>query len=443
MTGSPSGATLVGSLACQRDSFYRKDFETIVLKCDKALKNDNYEIELLDTILFPEGGGQPSDTGKIEVLGSNRTIIVSLVFRSRLRAVHLVDEYVQPGSKVRISIDWDRRLDFMQQHTGQHLLSALLENEWGLKTVSWSMGGVPTPKRSQLGPSDFFNYIEIERKLSKDEVSKLSLLCNRYITVDPQKIEVIERKLDSTGPEVDTSKIPDNYDLEKGTLRTIDIGQLDSNPCCGTHLKNTFQIGSIFISPAQSSVRGSNSRLSFMCGSRVLNYTDSMHSIVNSSKVLLSCGEIDVPQKLKLQRDANQKSVKREQFWMKQAAGSTAENLIGQLGGKKKAHLVMDEYGMPSYISCLQKELASRILLRKLDRYLVVLCGRDKATGAGTVLISSDSCEEIDAVSTKLSKIVSKLKGGTGNKGGKWQGKVTEFGKGEWTTLCQYLCELY
>lgn len=179
-----------------------------------------------------------------------------------------------------------------------------------------------------------------------------------------------------------------------------------------------------------------------MCGSRVLKYADFMHSVINSSKAILSCGEVDLPQKVQLQHNANQKAVKQEQFWMKQAAESSAEKLFHKLAEVKKAHFIFDEFGTPSFISFVQKEVTSKIQLQNLNGYLVVLCGRDKATGVGTVLILSDSSEEMSTVSTKLSQILQKLKGGGGHKGGKWQGKVTEFGKGEWTAMCQYLREL-
>lgn len=114
-----------------------------------------YGVEFEDTVLFPEGGGQPFDKGTITILNNgasseSKTVEVNAILRDKLKAVHIVDEPLEPGTQVKLQVDWDRRLDIMQQHTGQHLLSAVFDT-LKLDTLSWSMG-------------DVINYIELPEK---------------------------------------------------------------------------------------------------------------------------------------------------------------------------------------------------------------------------------------------------------------------------------------
>ncbi|SCU90353.1 LAME_0E08174g1_1 [Lachancea meyersii CBS 8951] len=438
MTKQAAPPTVVGSLACQRDSFLSKSFPTTVLKCTAvtAKNNEQYEIEFQDTILFPEGGGQPGDSGFIIVnghLAEAQKIAVSQVVRKGLYAVHYVDQPVEPGTQVLLEVDWKRRMDHMQQHTGQHLVSAILEREWTLKTLSWSMGGVSsTNRKTAPEPSALFNQIEIGRKLSAQELARLSDLCNEYTTVKAQEISVVRQSSDDA-----------EIDAEKGAMRTVHIGQLDANPCCGTHLQNTAQIGPILFSPFQSSVRGSNFRIQFMCGARVLRYANFTHELAGRSKALLSCTEAEIPEKIEQQRSTLQKATKKEQYLTKKMAEFATSSLVDALNAEppNKAHLCLDEFGNVAMLTEIQKQLLSQIENNKIEHYKIVLCARDKATNSGAVMILADSGDDLSVIASDLTKIAQKLKGGGGKKGGKWQGKVTEFGNLEWESLTNYLDE--
>ncbi|CCK71619.1 putative alanine--tRNA ligase KNAG_0H02050 [Huiozyma naganishii CBS 8797] len=440
-------ATIVGALACQRNSFLFDGFRTTVLSCveDSKTKRDNdkhdYLIELQDTILFPQGGGQPTDTGYLNVLadGDNikETVKVSSVTRNGLHAIHHVNEYVEPGTAVSVIVDKEKRLDYMQQHTGQHLLSAILEQKpYELKTLSWAMGGIPTAKKPQLEPFDYFNYIEIGRALSPQEIEDITETANNYISINPLPISVFERAPDKH-EEVDTSKIPDDYNLERGVLRTIHIGELDSNPCCGTHLNTTGQIESVCILPNQTSVRGTNSRLLFMCGSRVRNFAKTSSDIITSCKTALSCTETAIPDKIAKLKDQLQQSNKREQFWIKELAPIEASRLATCLSKTGKAYISKDAFGSLEFLLQVYKELTP-LLETAPSNYQVVLCGREK-NQMGSLLIVSDSGDTISAVAKDISGLVKNVKGGGGKKGGKWQGKITNFSDAEWIALLGYL----
>lgn len=439
--------TYVGSLACQRDSFLFEGFQTTVISSeptqikDKAEAQTVYQVEFEDTILFPEGGGQPSDSGYLKVIESSDGedhIPISYVSRTGLHAKHHIGTFIEPGTKVELAVDASKRIDYMQQHTGQHLLSAILEKRYKLDTLSWSMGGVPTEKKPELEMNDYFNYIEIPKKLTKNEVNEVSKIVNEYITVDPQEILVVERRPDAHGG-VETSKIPDDYDLEKGILRTIHIGSLDANPCCGTHLKSTGQIGSIMILPIQTTVRGTNSRLYFMCGNRVTKYGCLANEVLSDAKAILSCSEAQIPDKVGKQREQIQKANKREQFWMKELAQYEAAALTQNVLLTKKAYLLKDDYGTLEYLLQVFKEVSKAC--KNMAEYEIILCGREKQSEMGSVIILSESGEKIASISHQFSSLIKTLKGGGGKKGGKWQGKVVNFNNSEWEAVKNYLAD--
>ncbi|CAI4050211.1 hypothetical protein SKDZ_14G2850 [Saccharomyces kudriavzevii ZP591] len=443
-------SAIVGALACQRNSFTLDRFNTLVVSCeakkDKRGKIEGYEIELQDTILFPEGGGQPSDSGSLKIVERNndslviKKVVVSHVSRSGLHAKHHVNELIEPGTTVEITVDAVKRMDYMQQHTGQHLLSAILKRKYEVDTVSWSMGGIITEKRAVLEPSDYFNYIELSRKLTEDEVTEISGEINELIITFPQKIKVVERFSEDDADTVNTSKIPDDYDLSKGILRTIHIGDIDSNACCGTHLKSTFQIGSILILSNQSAVRGSHSRLYFMCGKRVSDYAKSANKILLDSKILLSCSETQMPDKITRQGKQLQQSNKREQYWIKKLAHSVSEDLKNTLENSenKRAYFMEEEFGTLELLQQIYKEI--NIFLKEgCEVYEIILCGYERQTSTGSLIILSESGDKISSLTAKLGSMLQNLKGGGGKKGGKWQGKITSISNAEFAAVTDYL----
>lgn len=144
-----------------------------------------WELVLEDTVLFPEGGGQPWDTGVLTVADANggaHAFAVEGVVRRGLEAVHVVR--VPPSSAVDLSsiagqdatvtVDWERRTDHMATHTGQHLLSAVLDRR-GLNTLSWGMPAHPSTEAP---------YVELPRGLTWAEAQEVEDECNALIAGD-------------------------------------------------------------------------------------------------------------------------------------------------------------------------------------------------------------------------------------------------------------------
>ncbi|KAJ8973982.1 hypothetical protein NQ317_017357 [Molorchus minor] len=129
----------------------------------KKRKIKGFEVILEDTIIFPEGGGQPCDHGYLN------EVPVKYVVRKEDKAVHYVKEMFNVGDKVKQTIDWDRRFDHMQQHSGQHLVSAIFELDFKFPTLSWWLG-------------EEVSYIELDTpSIAYEQIKKVENIVNNLI----------------------------------------------------------------------------------------------------------------------------------------------------------------------------------------------------------------------------------------------------------------------
>lgn len=444
MASAVANSTIVGALACQRNSFL-KTFQTKVVSCkeyqpiktskdkqnqgkkkpekDQSPAEKLYALELEDTILFPEGGGQPYDTGILAT--DSEKVPVKMVLRQELTAVHVTPQPVAVGSDVTLEVDWKRRLDIMQQHTGQHLISAVFDT-YDLETLSWSMG-------------DMINYIELPRKVEQTLVDEVSEKVNNIIV---ENLPIKVTTPDKLGREIDTSHIPEDYDLSKGIVRVVQIGDIDSNPCCGTHLTATGQIQAVSFLH-QTNVRGGNSRLHFICGSRVSKQLAAYHLILKDVLGLqLSCQIEEVVSKVSDLNQNYKKTQSRESALMKELAAIEASKVFAAFrDSQAKLASVYRQDSSPEYLTIVQKELSTLINSNKdagvnliTDQTVVYINGDYKSGNGGMVKISGPRAEEIQQ---ELKKLIKNIKGG--GKGPSFQGKITKYEKGEVESVLRYL----
>ena len=202
---------------------------------------DRRRVYLDRTAFYPTSGGQPFDTG---TLGG---VPVTEVVDEDRRIAHVLDGPVA-GSEVAGSIDWQRRFDHMQQHTGQHLLSAVLVDLFGAQTVSFHLGADSST-------------IDVSRALEPAQIREAERRANAI---------VFENRLVTIGFQ-DSSE---NLDLRKptereGPIRIVSIQDLDRSACGGTHVRATGEIGAILVRKLDR-IRG-NLRLEFLCGMRAVH----------------------------------------------------------------------------------------------------------------------------------------------------------------------------
>jgi misacylated tRNA(Ala) deacylase len=260
----------VGRLACQLNSKLQS-LQTIVMACNqnkgKAGELEEFSIILKDTILFPTGGGQPNDLGFL--LADNESIEVFDCIRVGMDAVHITRKPLTPGISVEIKLDWKRRFDHMQQHSGQHLISDFAESAFGWITFCWNMGKEKS-------------YVEFSQVVpGPDELSKLEVLVNSFIR-DAIPMELEEKPIGTDRPD----SIPN--DIKEGVIRNIKFGQFDG-PCCGTHVSTTAEIQVVKFLGVDK-VRGGNARVWFVCGNRALSTMSSSLKVEKDLNAILSCG---------------------------------------------------------------------------------------------------------------------------------------------------------
>jgi misacylated tRNA(Ala) deacylase len=235
--------------------------------------SDGYHVVLEDTILFPEGGGQPSDRGKIN------EIEVTYVERRGDTAVHWTRDPLTVGEEVTIEVDWDRRHDHMQQHSGQHLITAITDLMFGFKTTSWNLA---------IG-LDNKCFIELSTpKLSQEQIDSIEEKCNEKIrgriSMTPRWLPHDSKELE----EIRTRGLPDDV---VGPVRVVDIQGVDSNMCCGTHVDNLSDIQCIKL--LHTETKKGLTLLYFIAGDRVIRYLAKCFHIEKSLTKLLRCSNVN------------------------------------------------------------------------------------------------------------------------------------------------------
>lgn len=423
-----SGPAVVGALACQKNSF-AKLLVTKVVSCSEyalpAKKKGSspklaFAIELHDTVLFPEGGGQPADSGSL-VLEDGQEVPVSDVIRDQLRALHICDSPIAVGAQVLAQIDWPRRLDVMQQHTGQHLLSAVLD-QYDLPTLGWAMG-------------DPYNYIELPRKLDDDFVATIDDKVNQLIFEGkPITVQSSEENTDA----IDLSKIPDDYDQSKGVIRVVTIDGIDANPCCGTHLLSTAQIQAIALLHQQSG-KGGNSRLFFTCGARVGKAMRQQYlTLKQVCGTQLSCQMSEVEEKVATLNANYRKAQSRELSLIKELAALEAKKVYDQFQSKHVRYVYRQEAD-PDFLTQFHKELMTLVnaqdaTVNLKDTHTIVEFNGDHMSKGGMVKINGPHAPEILA---QLKDRIANIKGG--GKGAAYQGKISKYERGEVESVIHYL----
>lgn len=247
------------------DSAYIKEFEAQVLSCQEGKKG--WEITLSATAFYPEGGGQPADTG---LLGNVR---VTDVHEKDGQVVHYTDGPLPVGEMVRGVIDWDRRFQHMQEHSGEHLVSGLIHQRFGYDNVGFHMG-------TDEVTIDFNGVLEWGDLMAIEEKANGMIWENLEISaVYPEK------------DELDAIEYRSKKELT-GAVRIVSIPGGDVCACCGTHVERTGEIGLVkFLSMIH--YKG-GVRISLLCGKRAVEDYERKRDQVQKISVLLSArpGEI-------------------------------------------------------------------------------------------------------------------------------------------------------
>jgi alanyl-tRNA synthetase len=241
---------------------YLREFRAVVVEAT----DDGRRVLLDRTAFYPTSGGQPFDSG---TLGG--AAVVDVIDKD-VRVIHVLDRPVAPG-EIAGEIDWTRRFDHMQQHTGQHLLSAVFEELFGISTVSFHMGATVSTIDVTAAALDAKQIERVEERCAEIVAEARPVL----ITFEDASADLGLRKASE----------------RTGTLRIVAIDGLDRSACGGTHVRSTSEIGSLQIRKLEK-IRGTM-RVEFVCGLRAVRAARTDFRLLSEISRTLSTPFEDVP----------------------------------------------------------------------------------------------------------------------------------------------------
>jgi alanyl-tRNA synthetase len=249
---------------------YTRHFEATVL--DRA--EDSRRIYLDRTAFYPTSGGQPFDTGE---LGGVRVLDV---VDEGDRIAHLLNAPLL-ASHVTGQVDWARRFDHMQQHTGQHLLSAIIADLLGYQTVAVHFGKESSTLDIDAG------------SLSPAEAQRVEVKANEIIVQNRQVDISFEDAQEAPGLRKASERT--------GTIRIITIRDLDRSACGGTHVRATGEIGSLLIRKVERVRKGL--RVEFLCGSRAIRQARADYNLITRLANDFSAAAEELPELIARQKE--------------------------------------------------------------------------------------------------------------------------------------------
>ena len=250
---------MMGTRRLYYENVYIKEFDAEVLQCREG--KNGYEIILDESAFYPEGGGQLCDTGS---LGDAE---VKDVQEKDGELIHYTDKALEEGAKVHGKINWERRFDLMQQHSGEHMVSGLVHEKYGYNNVGFHMG------------SDVIT-IDFSGVLDEEQLQEIEDRVNEKIWENaPVQITY------PSGEELENIPYRSKKELT-GQVRIVEFPGTDICACCGTHVTHTGEIGAVKFLSVVKFRQGV--RVEMISGKRVIDYFSKIAKENSKVSVLLS-----------------------------------------------------------------------------------------------------------------------------------------------------------
>ena len=277
------------------DSFLQH-FSSLVTDIRELSRTDGqsvWQIALKQTAFYPTSGGQPHDLGVLRATSRSGAVlevpVVGVEEDEQGEVWHQTLKPLTAGTEVRGKIEWSRRLDHMQQHSGQHLLSAIFMRELNAPTVSFHLGETSSTIDLAVDTVAHHSLERVERIVNE------LIAEDRAVTVR----NVDRGEADELLSAGELRKLPERT----GTIRLIEIANCDLNACGGTHVRATGQIGGLLIRSMERVRQGV--RVEFVCGLRAVAAARQDFSTLTQSASMLSTPRAEVPAGIeRLQADA-------------------------------------------------------------------------------------------------------------------------------------------
>jgi alanyl-tRNA synthetase len=306
------------------------EFETVVQEIVPPTDGQSRPgVILRETAFYPTSGGQVFDTGWLTSSAQDGVRVAEVVDTEDGRIVHYLEAPTKlaPGDKVRGSIDAERRRDHMQQHSGQHVLSAAFIELYQIPTVSFHMG------------EDYCSIDLTTPSLTPEQVVGAEWRANEIVFENrPVTVRFVSR---AEAEKLGLRKLPP---ADRDELRLIEVANFDLSACGGTHVSATGQIGSILLRKTEAVRQGM--RVEFVCGGRAVRTARRDYSALSESAKLFSTQLGDVPEQIRKTFDDTKLLRKQRDEALEELAGAMASASLHDSpetqGRKVVVHLFAD-----------------------------------------------------------------------------------------------------
>jgi alanyl-tRNA synthetase len=335
-----------------------------------------WQIALDRSAFYPTSGGQPHDTGVLTATSSGGALLEAPILAveedDQGEVWHTTPKPLLAGTLVRGYVDWSRRRDHMQQHSGQHLLSAVVYRQLGAATVSFHLG-------------EMTSTIDLAREaISPEELERVEDAVNEMIAENrPVTIRTIPRAEAEMLLAAGTlHKLPDR----EGDIRLIEIDEIDVNACGGTHVEATGQIGSLLIRGTERVRQGV--RVEFVCGIRAMVTARQDLATLTRTAAALSVGRLDVGDAMDRLLAEGKAANKARQKLTEELAGYQASSLLLELSSQPGRKVLRRTFA--DHDAGYLKLLASR-MIASASQTCVLLASTQEEPARVIVAASSDA----------------------------------------------------
>lgn len=346
---------------------YLTQFDATVVSSEPR-EGGGYSVVLNRTAFYPTSGGQPFDTG---TLGDAR--VTDVADREDGEIVHVTDKPLGPGATVPGVIDWPRRFEHMQQHTGQHVLSAAFDRLFNVRTESFHLGADTCT-------------IDLAREVAPAETAAAVDEANRVVWEDrPVSVRFVTAEEAATLP---LRKEP----ARDGLLRVIDIQDFDLSACGGTHVSRTGAIG-IVVAFGSEKVRG-GSRVQFLCGVRARRCFDGWRDALAGARRHLSVAPAELADAIERLQGENKALQRTTRDLQQRLAGFEAKALISRgtwTGTRVVVVEALDGWDAPglralAMAAAVETGAAVALFSTGAPAVVAIACHRESCVDAGAAL---------------------------------------------------------
>jgi alanyl-tRNA synthetase len=315
-------------------------------------REGKHAIILDRTAFYPTSGGQVHDTGRLVLADKREVAVAEVADEEDGRILHFAEESLAAGTFVHGAIDAARRRDHMQQHSGQHVLSAAFIRLFNMPTVSFHMGAESCT-------------IDLETSgLSPKQVEQAEQLANEVVLEDrPVVIRFVPLE---EARQLGLRKLPPK---QAGDLRLIDITGFDLTACGGTHVASTGQIGAILLRKTEKVKQGV--RVEFVCGLRAAAVSRKDYQALTEAATLYSAHIYDLPQQIRKSLEESKAAGKAQHKLLEELAELTAERMLASAPGSPR----VITHVFPDRDAIFIKLLAQKLTAGKPDVVALLAAG--------------------------------------------------------------------